>query len=157
MECGGTTDGGAKDGGGAGGGCGWLGWGAGIVGAGEFGRRHWLRWVDAGGALSAGGARLTNLVTQACDAPIGGGGVDRGHDARIETVTLLEGFVKRELADLGAHRRLGELGDRVMWIINTVGCFVCVHDLGSGDGMGLGRFGGVRLGGGGDWMLGAWR
>lgn len=73
-----------------------------------------------------GGMDVANLVAKAGHTPGLGGVVNSRGDVGVESGALLEDVVKRELADFGSHRGLGELGDSVLGIFNTVASLVGV-------------------------------
>lgn len=72
--------------------------------------------------LDDGGGRVdvADLVPQARHAPGLRGLVDGRRDVGVERRALLEDVVERQLADLGTHRRLGELGYGVFGIFDSV-------------------------------------
>jgi len=73
----------------------------------------WFQFLKIGG-------RLTNLVTQALHPPVRGSRVHGLYDGKVQGVPLLERLVQVNLAKLGSHCRLRELGHRVLGVFNSV-------------------------------------
>lgn len=71
---------------------------------------------------------VSNLVTQADDAPRLAGLVDGLDDADVERLSLAEDFVEAHLAQLRSHRRLRQLCDGKLRIFHAVRRVVRVQD-----------------------------
>ena len=63
---------------------------------------------------------VSDFVTEADDAPVLCCLVDGLCYIGIQSSPLLEDVIECELADFGSHRRLGELRNRILGILNTV-------------------------------------
>jgi hypothetical protein len=92
---------------------------------------------------------IPDFVTQALHTPVLGGLIDCLGDVHVESRTLLQDVVERELADLATHRGLGKLTDGVFGIFNAVGSFVSIEDTDVEDSLFF-QSAGKRAGGGGD-------
>jgi len=71
---------------------------------------------------------IPDLVTETLDTPIFSCLVDSLGDVNVQRRTLLQHMVQRKLADLGAHGRLGQLGDGVLGVLNTIRGFIGVKN-----------------------------
>ena len=72
---------------------------------------------------------IADLISHARDAPRSRCVVDGLDDGFIEAVAIDKGLVERELADLGAHRRLRELRDRKVRVLDAIRRHLCVRHL----------------------------
>ena len=63
---------------------------------------------------------VADLVAQAHNAPVLRGLVDGSGDVGVQIGALFENVVESELADFGAHGRLGELRDCILRVFDAV-------------------------------------
>lgn len=82
------------------------------------GLEHVCRWVD-----------IADLVSEALDAPAFRGLVDGSGDVAVQVLALLEDVVQGQLANLGTHCGLRQLGNRVFCVLDAVACLVGVDHL----------------------------
>lgn len=96
----------------------------------DFGNRFYTRrHLAIRDASTASWKKKARIKPERLHTPGSGRLLDASNDTCVERYAVFEGLVKRHLADLGAHRRLGKLHDREEGIANPERVSTCLSIL----------------------------